>query len=149
MARPVKYETAEEMQVIIDKYFEDCFKNKLAEMQEDADTLMGTTTDDIFPTVSGLAYALGLTRAGLVCYEKKDNPEFFDTVKEAKQKIEAGLEQRLFYQNATGVIFNLKNNYGWKDKQEVDNTSSDGSMTPKGVELVIVDPKNETEKTDT
>ena len=149
MARPVKYETAEEMQVIIDRYFKDCFRNKCAEINEDVDTLMETSTDDVYPTVSGLAYALGLTRAGLVCYEKKDNPEFFDTVKEAKQKIEAGLEQRLFYQNATGVIFNLKNNYHWKDKQEVDNTSSDGSMTPKGIELTIVDPKNETEKTDT
>lgn len=32
--------------------------------------------------------------------------------------------------NATVWIFNMKNRFDWRDKREVDNKSSDGSMTP-------------------
>jgi hypothetical protein len=53
-------------------------------------------------------------------YGTKD--EFSATVKRAKQKIEISLEQRLAGNNVTGSIFNLKNNFGWKDKSEVDAT---------------------------
>jgi len=106
MVRPVKYETPEEMQVIIDKFFADC------------------KADDLHPTVTGLALSLDMTREGLVHYEKKDNPGFADTIKKAKLKVEAHIEQRLFHNNATGCIFNLKNNFGWKDKTEQELSGS-------------------------
>lgn len=150
--RPPKYETPEEMQEAIDLYFLVCKSNQ----REDATLLEGLPPEqlemikeieDVVPTVSGLSYTLGMSTEALRNYQDKDM--FLATVKRAKQRIEMNLEQRLAGQAVTGVIFNLKNNFGWKDKQEVDNTSSDGSMTPKGVELVIVDPKNEAEKTDT
>jgi len=35
--------------------------------------------------------------------------------------------------------FNMQNRFGWRDKQEVDNTSSDGSMTPKPAVTVTPD----------
>jgi hypothetical protein len=54
-------------------------------------------------------------------YAEKD--EFIGTIKAAKLRIENAIEQRLFFQNATGSIFNLKNNYGWVDKTEQDVTS--------------------------
>ena len=33
--------------------------------------------------------------------------------------------------NSATWVFNMKNRFGWTDKTEVDNKSSDGSMTPK------------------
>ncbi len=62
------------------------------------------------------------TRDLLIDYTDKD--EFSDTIKKAKARVEAFNEQRLFGNNVTGVIFNLKNNFGWKDKTEVDQNMS-------------------------
>lgn len=47
--------------------------------------------------------------------------------------------------DTTAQIFWLKNRQPklWRDKQEVDHQSSDGSMTPTKIEMVIVDPKKE------
>lgn len=102
IGRPLKYTSAEEMQKDIDKYFAECDeKNKPY-------------------TVSGLAYALGTNRQTLINYENKE--AFFDTIKRAKAKIELYNEEMLYSKDVstTGVIFNLKNNYGWKDKQEIE-----------------------------
>ena len=100
--RPLKYNSAEDMQRDIEKYFAECDeKNKPY-------------------TVSGLAYALGTNRQTLINYE--DKREFVDTIKSAKAKIELFNEEMLYSKDVstTGVIFNLKNNYGWKDKQEIE-----------------------------
>lgn len=97
--RPPKYKKKEEIQELIDKYFCDCDKN-----------------DEPY-TVTGLALALNISRQDLINYSNKE--EFFDTIKKAKLKVENYLEKRLIKDNScTGIIFNLKNNYGWKDKQE-------------------------------
>lgn len=96
--RPPIYKKPEEMQVVIDDYF--------------------SALGDDKPTVAGLAYALGMSRVALNDYEVK--PEFLYTIKRAKQKIEISLEQHLFSGAVAGAIFNLKNNFGWKDKTEQD-----------------------------
>jgi hypothetical protein len=110
--RPPKYETPEEMQEIIDAYFE-------------GDAYMGEGDAKVFaPTVSGLALALDMSTEALRNYQDKD--EFLATIKKAKQKVEVALEQRLHGQAVTGTIFNLKNNFGWKDKTEQELTGKDG-----------------------
>lgn len=99
--RPVKYSTAEELEVLIDKYFE----------------------DEKVPTMAGLAYYLGLSRQGLLEYSRKD--EFSDLLKRARQKIELLYEEKLLTTTTpTGVIFALKNMY-WKDRQDVTTNDKD------------------------
>ena len=100
--RPLKFESVEAMQEVIDKYFAECDEKQKPY------------------TVSGLAYALNTTRRTLLDYEAKD--EYSHTIKKAKAKIERFNEELLYSKDVstTGVIFNLKNNYNWKDKQEIE-----------------------------
>lgn len=101
MARPKLYENKEEVQEIIDAYFSLC--DKLEKPY----------------TMSGLANALNMSRQSVINYSKED--EFFDTIKKAKAEIEQQLEENALMNraNSTFTIFNLKNNYGWKDNVEV------------------------------
>lgn len=117
--RPPKFQDAKKLQKIIDEWFEDCKENH------------------IIPTVTGLAVALDTSRKVLLDYENFcDNNdklksldesvkrEISNTIKRAKAKIEAGYEQQLLNaKNPAGVIFTLKNNYRWVDKQEIEQTN--------------------------
>lgn len=96
VGRPPKYKKAEEMQKKIEEYFE--------------------TTE--IPSIAEMAWFLGFEdRQSLLDYSKK--PEFSCTIKRAKLLIEAYLEKYLISgASPSGAIFNLKNNFGWKDKQE-------------------------------
>jgi hypothetical protein len=97
--RPPLYETPEEMQIGIDQYYAECKENE--------EPL----------TVSGLAYTLGMSTETLRAYGEKDG--FSATVNKAKQKVERSIESGMMRGlNATGCIFNLKNNFGWKDQTE-------------------------------
>lgn len=89
-------------------------------------------------TWTGLALFLGFSsRQSIDEYQKYDG--FSDSVKRAKALVEWHYELRLCGDKPTGAIFALKN-FGWKDKQEIDHSSSDGSMTP--VTVVFSDEKD-------
>lgn len=105
MARPKLYTDVQKMQEIIDKYFIDCDEK------------------DKPYTMSGLAYALDMDRKSLLNYSKDE--KFFHTIKKAREKVEQQLEENALSgkANATFTIFNLKNNYGWIDKQEIDSNN--------------------------
>lgn len=109
--RPLKFKSVKALQEKIDAYFDEC-----DEKHEPY-------------TITGLALALDTTRQGLLNYE--DREEFYYTIKRAKLRIEHFVEKSLWAPKiATGVIFNLKNNFGWVDKQEIDQNVT-GTMTNK------------------
>lgn len=70
------------------------------------------------PSMTKLAHFLKIHRETLINYSKDE--EYVDSIKKAKETIEAYLEDKLYGNNVTGVIFNLKNNYGWEDRQKHD-----------------------------
>ena len=104
--QPPKYNNCLDLDAAIEIYFDDCEENK------------------IHPTVAGLAYSLGMSRRSITNYKNRD--EFFPTIKKARLRIEAHLEQCLYGNSVTGVIFNLKNNFEWKDKTEQESYGKDG-----------------------
>lgn len=88
------------------------------------------------PSITGLALVLDTNRQTLLEYqgevpgrEKKDS-EFADTIKRAKMIIEDAVQEGLNSSAPTGTIFNLKNNFEWKDKTESELTNPDGSLNP-------------------
>ncbi len=84
-------------------------------------------------TWTGLALFLGLaSRQSIDNY--LEYPEFVDVVKKAKSFVEWHYEMRLAGSSPTGAIFALKN-MGWTDKNSIDHTSSDKSMSPAGKSL--------------
>ncbi len=113
--RPLKFKTVADLQKKIEAYFKACDKKQIP------------------LTITGLAIALNTSRQTLVNYEEKE--EFFDTIKKAKSIIENHIETMALTGKYVPVIsiFNLKNNFGWKDKTELDHSSSDGSMSPAKV----------------
>lgn len=81
-------------------------------------------TEDKRPTLSGLSYALGFEDRETFSDYAKYGDDFSRTVKRAKLLISDWLEQRLTDKNTftPGIIFDLKNNHGWKDKTEQEVT---------------------------
>ena len=81
-------------------------------------------------TMSGLAYYLGIDRKTLINYSK--NEEYFHTIKKARDKVQMQLEECLYrLGNNSGVIFNLKNNFDWKDK--IEHSSSEVENINKNI----------------
>jgi len=70
----------------------------------------------VTPTVAGLCNHLGICRETLRKYAGDE--AYTDTIKKAKSYLEAHLEKGLYGNSVTGLIFNLKNNFGWQDKTE-------------------------------
>ncbi len=71
-------------------------------------------------TMSGLAVMLGCSRRTLVDYAERD--EFLPTIKRARSYAESWLETYLLSgRPPIGAIFIAKNNFGWKDKSEIDH----------------------------
>lgn len=120
MGRPPLYTNAEELENNISEYFDWC-DNRI---QQVYDKKSGEVIEVINPapyTMSGLAYFLHMDRDSLLNYSKKK--DFFGTIKAARDRVAQDVENRLMEGgNAAGAIFNLKNNFGWKDVSQQDGT---------------------------
>jgi len=121
--RPRKFTDAEIMQEKIDKYFQDCDERKAKY------------------TVPGLARALGfLSRMSVWEYGK--HPEFADTIKGALLVMEQQrAEDLLTENNPVGKIFDLKNNFKWKDQTGLD--VSGGLEVISGITITLIKPGGE------
>jgi len=120
----LKYASVEELGRKIDEYFAECdAKNEPY-------------------TVTGLALALGLDRKGLLLYQGKN--EYSNTIQKAKQKVQAYAERQL-YRNGqvAGVIFSLKNNFGWEDKVQQEISGPEGG--PVQLEMSDLSPDEKRE----
>jgi hypothetical protein len=122
--RPPKFNNSEEMQQIIDAYFDKCKPDY--EKDNEGKILVTTKGIPIIklnpPTITGLALALGfVSRQSMYDYEK--NEEFTYTIKNARLRCENWVENNLLSGNiapASG-IFALKN-YGWRDNFGITNS---------------------------
>lgn len=124
--RPPLYTSVEELQKIIDEYFDYCDNRTKSVFVKE----IGDNIEISYPapyTMAGLARRLGMERRTLTDYAKKD--QFSDTIKDAKSRIQEDVEIRLMEtSNQSGAIFNLKNNFGYVDKTETDVTSKGESI---------------------
>ena len=120
VGKPLKFNSPEEMKIKINEYFDECEKEKQP------------------LTITGLALALDTTRRTLLDYEKEvdnivkqgmtdeERKEYSHTIKKAKEIIHNFAEAYLYSgKNVAGAIFNLKNNYGWVDRKEIEVDAGD------------------------
>ena len=77
-------------------------------------------------SITGLALALDTNRQTLINYQDKDGYE--NIVDRAKLMIENAYEIRLIENGRSGDIFALKN-FGWTDRQEIDNNIKVGKSS--------------------
>ena len=120
MARPLKYKSEKELKKGITRYFKDCDKR------------------DRPYTISGLALFLGfLSRDALMSYREKK--QFSDIIKLARLKIQASYAEELTKRKVgvAGLIFIMKNNFGFTDRQEY--TGADGQ--PISINLISFNQK--------
>ena len=101
VGRPRAFKSVEEVEEKINAYFNYCEEKEKPY------------------TMSGLAYYLGISRQTLVNYSNQY--QFFDTIKKARDRVQMQLEENALSNkaNPTFTIFNLKNNFDWKDSNEV------------------------------
>ena len=122
--RPPYFSTVEEMDDAIERYFDEADARK-------------------WPyTIPDLAFALGFTsRQSLLNYSNK--PIFMDTIKRAKLRIEGQRARQLVQRQGivAGQIFDLKNNFGWRDQQELAEEREERVVVQNNVGLVNMPPQ--------
>lgn len=112
--RPKKY-TKKGLEKAVEEYF--------SSISRDADSEAWAVEYKRPPTVSGLCLYLGIDRSTWQNYADRElHPEFQEITAYARMRMEAYLEEQLLTRekNVQGLIFNLQNNYGWREKREVE-----------------------------
>lgn len=113
VGRPLKIETPEQMENILNEYFK--------------------TTDENKITITGICLALGLDKSTFYDYEKRE--EYKDIVKQARMIVENSYEISLRENGRTGDIFALKN-FGWRDKVEYEDSGNKNGVIEDLVEAL-------------
>lgn len=138
MARPKKFNEVKELQKLIGDYFltiTRSFEKYVVSEDWEKIPLLNNARKPIIeteyveiPSILWMCEFVWIHRDTMLEYEKQE--WFSDTIKEAKQRIERYNADSLFREkNVTGIIFNLKNNFGWVDKSEVDSKTINIDVT--------------------
>lgn len=137
--RPRIWTSIEQMQIDIQEYFTDCITHKVTKYDEQGQPYEVTVPQ--IPTLEGLALLVGIDRRTLYNYSKEEGYEaFFPTLKKAKDYILAFKTDSLVNGRGSlpGLIFDLKNNHGFVDKQETDITTGGQPIQQVNHEIQIV-----------
>ncbi|MGI5987736.1 MAG: terminase small subunit [Dysosmobacter sp.] len=123
--RPKKY-TARTLEKAVNRYFKSisCTRDAMDEFGEkikndDGEPIQYTAYVRP-PSISALCLYLGIEKRTWANYAEQD--DMAPVVEKTKARVEAYLEEQLTIREkgVQGIIFNLQNNYGWKQKQEVE-----------------------------
>lgn len=117
--RPPLYTNKEELEAAIEEYFDFCDNRVQQVYSKKADAILEIINPEPY-TMAGLAYYLHMDRDTLLRYSKKK--QFYGTIKAARNRVQMDVERRLMEGQPTGAIFNLKNNFGYKDVSQQDGT---------------------------
>lgn len=122
--RPPYFKTVEELDKLIDDYFQKCQPELLKDSEGNVMTdKKGNALWELNPpTITGLALHLGfVSRQSIYDYEKR-NDEFSYSIKKARTFCEHYAEKALLTGGIApaGPIFILKN-YGWRDNYHLES----------------------------
>jgi hypothetical protein len=118
--RPTKY--TPEAQAAADAYVSGGFQN----------------VGDVVPSVAGMACELDVARSTLYLWADT-HPDFSDTLRRCEQVQERiALNRGLVGEFNSAITKLLLANHGYSEKQALEHTSPDGSMTPTVIERHIV-----------
>lgn len=93
------------------------------------------------PTVTGLTLHLKISRETFYSY--MNDPSMREVLETARYMMENWLEEKLVMskQNPTGIIFALKNRFGWKDVQTVETNGNEFSEEEILAKIAALAPK--------
>lgn len=136
VGRKPKFESVEQMQALIDAYFETCEGELLR--STDGNPVLTKDGSPVYigrrpPTIPGLALALGFSsRQSLYNYKAKK--EFLDTIARAQTRVEQYTAEKLFERDSQrGAQFALE--YGFRYRQEAEQAQKEGTQTRVLLEL--------------
>lgn len=128
VGRPRKY-VARTLEAAIERYFASISRTeKVCDeagnvLYNDLGEAIVATVYVVPPKVSGLCLYLGIDRSTWANYcDAEQHPELASVVQRAQMQMEDYLVGELLTRTkgVQGVIFNLQNNYGWREKREVE-----------------------------
>lgn len=132
--RPLAFGTIAELDQAVRSYFDMCDPHVEKRVVDAGVNQQGETiwqkreimTEQKPYTMSGLARHIGIDRRTLLNYSKME--QFFPTIEAARERCHEFAESQLYGRSATGAAFSLKNNWDWRDRQEIDHTSKDQAI---------------------
>jgi len=123
--RPRKFKTVAQMDKAIEAYFTQCDEREVQDVTKKGDVY--TIKKPMPYSMSGLAETIGISRRRLLDYNARTDEygeEFRPTITHARARVERNLEERMYdgVGSPRGHEFGLKNNFDWRDKQDIAHT---------------------------